>query len=97
MAKAYSMSNFTSEEFAKIVDKLKNSNSYLQTYYKYYYRMSDAMPSHECDDDCKKTLINDIITVNPFESQNNFSDKLMPKLLFSFIAIIFPFIYKYFY
>jgi hypothetical protein len=57
------MANFTSEEFAKIVDKLKNSNFYLQTYYQYYRIMSDAMPSHGCDNDCQKSLINDIITV----------------------------------
>ncbi len=51
--------------------------------------MSDAMPSHGCD--------NDIITVNPFKSQYNLSDKLMPKLLLSFIAMICSFIYKIFY
>jgi hypothetical protein len=95
MAETYSITNFTSEEFAKIVDKLNNNNSYLQTYYQHYHRMSDAMPSHECDNDCKKTLINDIITVNPFKSQS--SDKLMPKLLLAFIAVICSFIYKYFY
>ncbi len=97
MAKTYSMSNFTSEEFAKIIDKLKNSDFYLQTYYQYYYRMSDAMPSHKCDNDCKKTLISDIIISNAYKTQNNFSFKLMPKILLLFIAIIFAFIYKYFY
>jgi hypothetical protein len=95
MAETYSITNFTSEEFAKIVDELNNNNSYLQTYYQHYHRMSDAMPSHECDNDCKKTLINDIITVNPFKSQS--SDKLMPKLLLAFIAMFCSFIYKYFY
>ncbi len=97
MAKAYSISNFTNEEFDKIFDKLKNNDSYLQTYYQYYYRMSDEMPSHRCDNDCKNNLINDIIVSDAYKSQNNFSFKLMPKILLSFIAIIFAFIYKYFY
>jgi len=80
MSEVYSMNNFTNEGFAKLVDQLKNNDSYLQTYYKFYYRLSDAMPGPHCNNDCKNILINDIITSNPYKLQNNLSIKIVPKI-----------------
>ncbi len=94
MSEVYSMNNFTIEGFAKLVDQLKNNDSYLQTYYKFYYRLSDAMPGPQCNNDCKNSLINDIITANPYKLQNNLSIKIVPKIMFLFIVIICTFIYK---
>jgi len=63
------MTDFTYNGFHELLYRLKTNNTFLQNYNRFYYRLSDAMASPDCDNNCKTDLINLIIVADAYRTQ----------------------------